>query len=94
MTFDLSWDNIEKKPKTKTKKRLKTKRKPAGKSQPQIRYCRCPNCGQKAIRFERKIVCEYCDAIFVVKKQRECHVHKVGVTQEVEKAKRKSRWFF
>jgi len=59
------------------------------KKKPALKYCKCPNCCSQAIRFERKIICEHCDTVFIEKKPNLFTVGKIGVTQEIEKPKRK-----
>ncbi|MBA7530526.1 hypothetical protein ES705_22734 [subsurface metagenome] len=46
--------------------------------------CQCPNCGSPAVKAGKEIVCEICDAIFVIRRTGGCHVRRMGVLKKLE----------
>lgn len=46
--------------------------------------CQCPNCGSPAVKVDKEILCEICDAIFVIRRTGGCHVRRMGVLKKLE----------
>lgn len=46
--------------------------------------CQCPNCLSPAVKVGKEIVCESCDAIFVIRRTGGCHVRRMGVLKKLE----------
>ena len=70
----------------------KSKRARPKKPEPgRFEYCNCPNCGERVVCVGKKVICDYCNAIFVMRSEKGAQVLRLGVKKEIVKPKRKKR---